>query len=177
MATFLGPLLTALVVHAALAGAAPAPRSTFTHTRALTGLTSQLIARAQTRVPSIRAQMAALERTDVFVYVSHQISFSPNEPRAFVRFVTAAGGRRYLQVTINWWMVSEATRLQMLGHELQHALEIAAVPGVRNDRTLVELYRQIGYEVRPGQFETRAAQAMTDRVGDELARRHRRGAL
>lgn len=175
--TFLGPLLTAVVVHAALASPATAPRSTFTHTRALTRLSAQLIARAEARVPTIRAQMAALERTDVFVYVSHQVGFSSNEPRAFVRFLSAAGGRRYLHVTINCWNLSEATRLQLLGHELQHALEIAAVPGVRDDRTLVELYREIGYEVRPRQFETRAAQAMTDQVRDELGRRHHRGTL
>jgi hypothetical protein len=173
MATCIAPLLTALVVHTALAGTAPPPPSTFTHTRALTRPSAELIAKARTRAPSIRAQMEALERTDVVVYVTEHCALSASEPPAYVRFISAESGTRYLKLTINCWRVSDAVRIQMLGHELQHALEIAAAPHVRDDRTLTGLYLRIGYEVRPRQFETRAARAMDHRVRKELSGRSR----
>lgn len=173
MAICISPLLTALVVHAALAGTAPPPPPTFTHTRALTRLSAELISAARTRVPTIRAQMEALERSDVVVYVGHQIALSAGEPPAYTLFITHAAGTRYLRVTINCWKVSQDARIQMLGHELQHALEIAAAPDVQDARSLTRLYRRIGYQVRPRQFETRAARATTDLVRDQLSGRRR----
>ena len=172
MAICIGPLLTALVVHAALAGTAPPP-PTSTHTRALTRLSAELISAARTRVPTIRAQMDALDRTDVVVYVAHHLALSAGEPPAHIVFISQAAGTRYLKVTINSWKVSQADRIQMLGHELQHALEIAAAPDVQDARSLTRLYRRIGYQVRPRQFETRAARATTDLVRDQLSGRRR----
>jgi hypothetical protein len=168
MAPCISSIVTALVLNVAPAATPPPPPSTLTHTRALTRPSAELIETARTRVPCIRAQLEALERSDIVVYVGEHFASSATEPSAHIRFVGAAGGKRYLKVTINRWKVPEDVRLEMLGHELQHALEIAAAPQVRDDGTLVELYRRIGFQVAPRQFETSAARAMEGRVRGEL---------
>jgi hypothetical protein len=168
MAVCISFTLTALVVHVAVAATAPPPPSMLTHTRALTLPSAELIATARARVPYIRAQLAALEGTDVVVYVGDHLASSATEPPAYIRFVGAAAGTRYLKVTINRWKAPEDIRIEMLGHELQHALEIAAAPQVRDEHTLVGLYVRIGFRVGPRQFETRAAEAVNRRVRSEL---------
>ena len=60
--------------------------------------------------------------------------------------------------------------ISALGHELQHALEIAAAPDVRDTVTLRTHYLRIGYErMGRGYYETDAALEAGRRVSAELA--------
>jgi hypothetical protein len=72
------------------------------------------------------------------------------------------GGYRYLRISVS----GQFTHLVAahIAHELQHALEIAEAPGVTDSRTLVELYRRIGYSVSfDNAFETENAK-MVEKV-------------
>jgi len=65
--------------------------------------------------------------------------------------------------------------IAVLGHELRHALEIAAMAEVRDEVGLWRAYRRIGFATRAGGFfETEAALATEARVGEEAERAARR---
>jgi hypothetical protein len=65
-----------------------------------------------------------------------------------------------------------------LGHELQHAVEIADAREVTDNDTVAKLYRRIGHELEPCQgrrrFDTAAAREIGDRVLLELKSADRR---
>jgi hypothetical protein len=157
----------ALVSANALAETGP-PRPSWTHTRALTPAAPALLAEAAQRSSVIRTLLDDLERTDVVVYLSDSMYGSEGEPRAYLTFVTAAAGIRYLLVRIDPGRSLPCERIVWLGHELQHALEIAEAPEVRDADGVRQLYTRIGWEDREGQFETRHARATSDRIRNEM---------
>jgi hypothetical protein len=60
--------------------------------------------------------------------------------------------------------------LSVAGHELQHALEVAAHPEVRDAATLGTLYEKIGIGMaHRGRFDTVAAQQAGRKVRNELS--------
>ena len=85
-------------------------------------------------------------------------------------YLSNEGATRYLLVRIDPWRAPMSERIALLGHELQHALEVAASPEVREEGGLETLYRRIGWEGMRGQFETKAAQVMGNRVRAQLSR-------
>ena len=64
--------------------------------------------------------------------------------------------------------------LGIVGHELQHAVEIASAPNVVDDQSFKRLFTRIGYSgclsARGEQFETTAALETGERVREEFAR-------
>jgi len=83
--------------------------------------------------------------------------------------MAAAQGYRYLRVSVK---VTGRRRIGIpaLAHELQHAVEIAQAGDVRDERTLADLFRRIGWqsERRVSVFETEAARVVEERVRREL---------
>jgi hypothetical protein len=100
--------------------------------------------------PTLRRIASSLEASDVVVYVVFEPS-PTNGVAAHVSFISAAGGRRYLHVGIDP-RFSGTQLIALLGHELQHAAEIAAEASVVDSRTLAEFYRRVGFG---GTFGTR----------------------
>ena len=45
----------------------------------------------------------------------------------------------------------------LLGHELQHAVEVASAPDVMTPAQLATLYRRIGVPMGPGRYDSDAA--------------------
>lgn len=70
--------------------------------------------------------------------------------------------------------VAQVATLEILGHELRHALEIASAPWVVDEPSLSRLYTQIGYSTcglkmtGAGEFETADALEAGARVHHEL---------
>jgi hypothetical protein len=84
-----------------------------------------------------------------------------------LRLVGMAGSFRYLIVRVSsalppWKQVA------VLGHELQHAQEIALAPEVTDQKSLVRLLLAIGYATGPATFETDEAGRVTRRIWFEL---------
>ena len=77
------------------------------------------------------------------------------------------GGQRYLRAQVVSGLGLEET-ISIVGHELQHAIEVAEHEGVRDAKSLAELYQRIGVAARRGRFDTIAAQATGLRVRAEL---------
>jgi hypothetical protein len=102
------------------------------------------------------------------VYV--EFTNSPVTPSARTTPVTATSSVRFLRVAINAHVVP-GDRLPLLAHELQHAVELANAPDVRDDDGMRVLYRRIGHASGVDQFETAAAMNAERQVRREMAGR------
>jgi hypothetical protein len=137
------------------------------HLRAVDKRVSDAIADGLGRSATFASLVIALDRSDVIVY----IETSRTMPSSLAgRMLIAAGpaNQRYLRIQI-----SAAPRgvelISLIAHELQHALEVAASPEVRDEQSLITLYRAIGHGPR-GQhkYDTIAAQNAGRQVRTEL---------
>lgn len=164
-----GLCVCALVLWPTLA--APAPRtlpSSIVRLRPLTSLASEFVARGLDGSQTFRSLVERIERSDVVVYVE-LVYRRPGAPDGATRLVNASRYFRFLHVTINceldpWAIVA------MLGHELQHAVEIAERPEIRDDASLARYYREEGItDARDGCVCSEAARETARRVRSELA--------
>jgi len=127
--------------------------------------TAELLRAAIVSSPTVAALVGSLEGTDVIVSV--QVTLRRFGYAGDLRILTAAGGRRYLMIRVSAEQ-SPSDQVAYLGHELQHANEVAQAPEVQNDAGLIRLMRRIGRKGFGGAFETDAAQRVTRQVQKEV---------
>ena len=161
--------------------AGTAPR----HVRCLDARAQQLLSAARERSAIVQALIDRLEASDVAVYLTTTAPATrvAGMPRGTTNLLSATAAGRYLQVWVDVRR-TEAERVAVLGHELQHALEVAADAGVRDALSLATLFERLGTEsgggagrARTRQFETAMAQQVEARVLAEAARCHRESLL
>lgn len=111
-----------------------------------------------------------IEASDLIVYIE-TLTVMPADLGGTTRFMTAAGGYRYVRVALRR-NLDATERAAILGHELQHACELADsdaadLPAVRR------LYEGLGPRLRGQQemFETGAALRAGQQVWLELRSR------
>ena len=85
-----------------------------------------------------------ISASDVVVYLQYRMASEPGLAGA-TSFMSAAGGVRYLRVSIDP-RLSGCQRFALLGHELQHAVEIADAQSVVDQQSLEALYRSVGFQ-------------------------------
>jgi hypothetical protein len=93
--------------------------------------------------PTLQRLVERVEASDVIVYLMFDRSPSPSAA-AHISLLTAVPGRRYLRISFDR-RYAGAQRLALLGHELQHAVEIADAPSVADDEGVAALYKSIGF--------------------------------
>ena len=131
-----------------------------------------LVEVAHRRSPTARRLIHDLARTDVVVYLD--VRRDPNLRGGTTTLVDGSTRYRYLMTAIDA-SHEPATLIAMLGHELEHALEIARDRTVRDQIGMRDLYRRIGVQVAgPDHFETRRATETGIRIGREVAGPDRR---
>lgn len=138
--TFLISLIVALAVVVPAAGAAT-DTSPYRRVRQMDLVLDALVHSLADSSPTLRASIDALERSDLIVHVVRR-----RQPAGIIGstvFVVAAGGVRYLRIAISPDVVGAAA-VSLLGHELHHAVEIAADPSVIDAASLSALYERIG---------------------------------
>jgi len=145
--------------------------ASWTHVRPLSPNASELLTAATTGSRIVSDLLKQLDRTDVVVYLTDLTTWSRSSPRSHLVFLTAAAKTRYVLIRIDRWRLSEVDRIASLGHELQHAMEVAAAPAVRDNPGLIALYKHIGWESEDGRFESEAARTVGNRVRKELLTR------
>ena len=124
-----------------------------------------LLEDAAVRSATVRNLIARLEATDAIVYV--EVTPSPHIPLARTKLVTATPSARFLRIGLRATLPpSDVTPL--LAHELQHALEIAERPDIRDDAAVRDLYQRIGHQHGTDRFETDAAGAVERFVRQEI---------
>jgi hypothetical protein len=175
--------LWSLVLTPALAGA-PAP-SAIVHAASDESALVAMLASAERRVRSTDARITnliavgvrqsrtfaaivrALSATDVIVYVQPARDL-PTTVSGRLLMLPPAGPYRYLRVQVRANLPSREL-IALIGHELQHALEVAEHRTVRDTPALVALYQRIGQTRRGSHsFDTAAAQAAGRQVRQEL---------
>lgn len=90
------------------------------------------------------------------------------EAMADLRLQAVVAGVRYLRIRI-YAGLKRWEQMSMLGHELQHAREVALAPDVVDSPGLAGLMRRIGRETYRDRFETTAAIDIAGRVLHEIA--------
>jgi hypothetical protein len=122
--------------------------------------------------PTLHDLVNRLDASDVVVYLV--FDRSPLPPSAgHISLMAAVEGCRYLRLSVNprytGW-----PRIAILGHELQHAVEIAKARSAIDQASVATLYRQIGFRTLDDRgFDSLAAIAAGHQVRRELLERRR----
>jgi hypothetical protein len=113
--------------------------------------------------------VGALNRSDVIVYIE-SVMILPKDTNGRLTMMPRSGGEfRYVRVQIRADL-SRRDAIALIGHELQHALEIADAPEVRDSTSLVKLYERIGHpSIGEHAYDTEAARDTGRVVRRELA--------
>jgi hypothetical protein len=158
-------MLTSLLITLLVAGDRPPADATHKrHVRPLSNIARTVVDEAVGRSPTIADMIAQIERLDVILYLEVNVPLSPSLGATTLMWTTA--GTRFIKIALNVTL-DPARRMELLAHELQHALEIAHA-GVHDDDGMRRLFRRIGWELRSGSFETAAAVAVERKVRREL---------
>ncbi len=165
--------VASLVLSTALACAplseSAALESPYRHVRSQDRSVQYLLKRGFTHSPTFAHLMACLEHSDVIVYVE-EVPRLPGALAGRMMMAPTAHGHRYVRIEIALRGTPDES-IAVLGHELQHAIEVAQEIAVEDQATLTALYRRIG--VRSGDggdhvYETLAAQQIGRMVRKEL---------
>jgi hypothetical protein len=115
---------------------------------------------------TFRRLVERLEHSDVIVYVQLRPRM-PSEIGGLLEFMGRAGTDRYLRVTVSS-LHHLNVLVALLGHELQHAAEVADAHDVGSPEEFASLYRRIGVPTGPGRYDSTAARAVGQTVRAEL---------
>jgi len=135
--------------------------------RPLGGRAAEMLERGTAQSPTFWDLVARLGQSDVVVYVEIAPR-RPGSPAGATRFVTVSTDLRFLHVTLDRELPPRAL-VALLGHELQHALEVAEAPGIRDVATFRQYYEGFGLHACDGRrFDSNAAREAGRRVRQEL---------
>jgi hypothetical protein len=156
-----------VAVAAALMTCQPAAAQPAPHVRGESERAIALLQDGTTRSSTIRALVAAIAESDIFVFVDIDRPSRLFRGRTTLLGASAAG--RYLLVLVRF-NIDPDRQVEMLAHELQHCVEIARAPQVRDAAALRLYMARIGRNLGgDDDFETDAARAIEFVVGRELA--------
>jgi hypothetical protein len=138
------------------------------HVRGVSGYARWLVDVSRAHSPTVSALARRLAASDVVVYVR----IAPIGTGTAKTVLLNGNGRiRYLLTTIDISHDPDGL-VEMLGHELQHAVEIADARQVRDEAGLAALYERIGlHSGSRNRFETTLAQEMGRRARRDLVNR------
>jgi hypothetical protein len=136
------------------------------HVRVRHAVLQPLLHEAIEKSATTRAMVAALDASDVFVYFELMTDMRHRLP-AGLSYAGSGGRFRYLRISLNP-MNTHTEMITMIGHELQHAVEIASEPTVRTRRDLEKFYSRIGMPNRArATWDTEAARQVGRQVQQE----------
>ena len=137
------------------------------HVRATDPRAQEWIRAGATASRTFRSLLSRLAESDLIVYVVVVDRIDGAVGQMY--FVTATGGVRYLRIEV----VADrdvGRMVALIAHELQHAVEVADAPRVRDSRALEMLYLgMFGNALSRTQYDSAAARETEDRVKSEVA--------
>lgn len=129
----------------------PSPAS---RVRPTTDIAKKMVADAAARSPTVRALIDEIDRSDIFAYV--ELQFDVPGALAHTTLLVANEAGRFIRITIEA-SLEPRRRLELLAHELQHAVEIAREKDVRSVQAMRRLFTNIGWAMGERSFETAQA--------------------
>jgi hypothetical protein len=170
-------LLTTFITLAPLAAFAsqpadpdlPNPVSRNPRVRPYDGRTAQLLLEGLERSATLRAIVDRLEQLDVIVYLQMQPALR-KKLSGTLTWLAATQSNRYVRISLNPEIMHD-TLISALGHELQHALEVAEAPAVVDPTSLQAYYEKHGLSMaqHDNGWDSLAARLVGDHVRRELA--------
>lgn len=148
----------------------PTPRSV----RSTDPVMLRLIEEGTERSATFRALVDAIGHSNDIVYIEFGYCAFGHLDGCLLPFVASSQGGRYfrLLVTPDKNRRTHDRLLGLIGHELQHALEVIQHPNVVDVNTMDAMYRRIGTPLAGVRgYETSAARAAGDAVLRELSPR------
>lgn len=131
---------------------------------------SQLFAVGLQSSPTFRSLVERLEQSDVVVYLQTE-PFGSLGVAGRLTFLSAVAGTRYVVIRLTP-LRSAVQQLAMIGHELQHAVEVAERPEIVDSESMFREYMRFGYlNWTTGSgvaVDTKAALLVGGQVSDEL---------
>ena len=132
---------------------------------------NMLLERGLAQSPTFRRLYEQLGQSDLIVHLER--GPQPWLAAGFNQFVAEVGEFRFVRITLNIAQL-DADAVALLGHELQHAVELADARDVGDADEYERLYRRIGYRScarEPRCFDTVAAVAAGRAIRKELRQR------
>jgi hypothetical protein len=156
-----------IAAHLLVADAIPMHSSIGPHVRGATPAVNAMLAMGIKRSTTFARLARDLDDTDVIVYVEI-VNSLPTGLDGRLSFSTTAGGFRYLRIQVPS-NTGKHDLIAVVGHELQHALEIAEHPNVQDSEGVASLYKLIGLQAHGvDRYDTAAARSIGRRVRAEL---------
>ena len=150
-----------------VAEAIPIPGSIGPHVRGATPAVNTMLATGIRRSSTFARLVRDIDETDIIVYVEIVDSL-PAGLDGRLTFLTKAGGFRYLRIQVPS-NTGKNDLIAVIGHELQHAMEIAEHPNVQDSEGVAGLYKLIGLQLSgQDRYDTSAARSVGRRVRAEL---------
>ena len=140
------------------------------HVRAATPYIESLVKEGFNRSPTFARLLARIEHSDLIVYVEGGTQM-PAGIEGRLMMLPRAHDTRYVRIQIDT-NNSLADTIALVGHELQHANELADAPDVTDQTGFVALYERIGISSGWHQYETLDAQETARQVRRELQHGH-----
>lgn len=128
---------------------------------------AQLLARGVCS-PTFRHLVGDIQASDLIVYVSAR-RLDDRRLAGQLQFVAATATVRILRVLVGITVDRDAV-VAALGHEFQHAREIARVPDIRSGADFGAHYRRHGVESGTDAYDTAEARQVQQAIRRELAR-------
>ncbi|HYN05987.1 MAG TPA: hypothetical protein VES67_01230 [Vicinamibacterales bacterium] len=157
-------MLSAIALSAVIVISPPVTTSTIPRIRPLSDGARQVVEEAARRSPTIARLLRIIEQSDAIVYV--QLQFDLRGEGA-TSLMAVNGQCRFIRVAIGRTLTGYR-RIEILGHELQHAVEIILAPEVRDSSSLRRLFSRIGWLLTDVSFESGEAIDVERRVRFEL---------
>ena len=112
------------------------------HVRAMDSRVAEALVGGLRRSPTFAGLLAAINRSDVMVYIE-SVHGMPEAISGRMALTTRGNRFRYVRIQVSKRLFPDEL-ISVIGHELQHAVELAQHPDVQSDSELIELYRRIG---------------------------------
>ena len=130
---------------------------------------AQLLLEGLERSVTMRAIVDRLEQLDVIVYVEMQPALR-KKLAGKLTWLAATKSNRYVRISLSPEIIKDSL-ISALGHELQHALEVAEAPWVVDPPTLQAYYQKHGVSTAQhiNGWDSLAARIIGDEVRRELA--------
>jgi hypothetical protein len=136
--------------------------------RPVSNFEAAIIGEGSCRSATLRSLIAILQTSNVIVYVTMR-RMRDRTVAGSLEFLGATTTDRILRIVLAF-PLDRAARITMLGHELQHAIEVAGEPGIRSRPTFDSFYRGHGLPgATASSWDTDAARRIQLRVRQELA--------
>lgn len=135
-------------------------------------IVADLVDSGRQRSATFRTLLRDVEASDWLVFVHVGSCQTPRVRSCLLHRVGTFEGRRYLRVVLTKMLQFDDEAIGAIGHELQHALEVATTPNIASGDDIYRLFRHIGYVANRSSsshvYETRRAVELGRKVRQEL---------